>query len=56
MNEIKNDSKRIEEFLMICQMLQLFVGDTEVLPSSNELLEIFGRVRRKLNIVIIQIN
>ncbi|XP_058803474.1 histone-lysine N-methyltransferase SMYD3 isoform X2 [Phymastichus coffea] len=41
--DIKNDPKRMEHFVSICQVLQEYMCDT-TLPNSAELLAIFGRI------------
>ena len=43
--EIQEDVKRSEQFVQMLFTLQQYAGDTVNLPSSGELLEMFGKVR-----------
>ena len=44
--EIKEDVKRSEQFVQMLFTLQQYAGDTVSLPSSGELFEMFGKVRK----------
>ena len=44
--EIKEDVKRSEQFAQMLFTLQQYAGDTVILPSSGELLSMFGKVRK----------
>lgn len=42
--DLKNDQKRIEHFVSLCQVLEDFMGDTIKLPNSAEILGLYGRI------------
>lgn len=41
--DLKNDPKRIDHFVSLCQVLEDFLGSTQ-LPNSAEILRLYGRM------------